>query len=161
MPHPVPQDFDDLARLLALKRHEQPPPGFFECFSSRVMAHVEAGQEFASEPWWRPWWLGFQAKPVLASAYCLLAAGVSLFALSMIELATGPAEDEAPLAMAVWPQLNSRAAADLTGGMAFDRFSNPLNPLFSEGMISDGNSAPPRFLLEGTGWKAQPVNVRY
>jgi hypothetical protein len=147
--------------MLAVKRHEQPPPGYFESFSDLVITRIEAGENITSQPWWRSLWLTFQTKPVLASAYCLLAAGVSLFTLSMVELATAPAEDQTVLAAGGWPQLNSRAAAELTHRVAFDRLSSTLNPLFSEGTVSDSNAEPPRFLLDGGGWRTRTASFQY
>jgi hypothetical protein len=161
MIQPTPEESQDLLRLLALKRHEQPPPGYFESFSDLVIARIEAGENSTSQPWWRSLWLTFQTKPVLASAYCLLAAGVSLFALSMVELASGPAEDQTVLAAGVWPPLNSRASAELTDRVAFDRFSSTLNPLFSEGTVGDSNGEPPRFLLDGRGLRTRTVSFQY
>ena len=47
-----PKDFETVRRLMALKRHETPPPGYFRDFSSRVVERIE--REEAARP--RPWW---------------------------------------------------------------------------------------------------------
>jgi len=38
------QNFRDLKRLLKLKQHEIPPPGFFSGFSGDVLARIQAGE---------------------------------------------------------------------------------------------------------------------
>src|ERR1017187_5902257 len=72
-------NFESLRRLLALKRHETPPPGYFENFSSEVTARIRAGvsKQLTGElPWFFRLLSTFEAKPAFtgafASALCLL-----------------------------------------------------------------------------------------
>ncbi len=70
---------EKLRRLLALKRHEVPPPGFFEAFPERVRARLlaEAGQP--TPAWWERLGGGILNRfwrPVLAGACVVLAAGI-------------------------------------------------------------------------------------
>jgi hypothetical protein len=79
-------NFESLRRLLALKRHEIPPPGYFNRFSGQVMARIRAGESPAQEEgagrlFAEPSWLFkflqlFEAKPAFvgafASSLCLL-----------------------------------------------------------------------------------------
>lgn len=61
-------DFEALRRLLALKRHEQPPPGFFERFPNQVMARIELELAAKEEPWWRRFVVVWELKPAWAGA---------------------------------------------------------------------------------------------
>jgi hypothetical protein len=72
------QDFASLRRLLALKRHEQPPPGYFNDFSSQVIARIKAGDRgeekalgrlFWEAPWLQRLWAALETKPILAGAF--------------------------------------------------------------------------------------------
>ena len=69
-------DFEALRRLLALKRHEIPPPGYFEDFSSGVISRIRAGEAAQELPWLLRLLQSFEAKPAypvaLASALCTL-----------------------------------------------------------------------------------------
>jgi hypothetical protein len=74
---PVPpqsNDFERLQRLLALKRHESPPPGFFGRFPDQVRARI-ARAEAEPAPWWRQWMEILSFNPAMATAY---AAGATL-----------------------------------------------------------------------------------
>ena len=82
-----PENFDRLLKLLALKRHEQPPPGYFDNFSLEVMARLKAGEarkrswwnDIVDEaPWLRPIWSAFEAKPILAGAFGVVVCGLVL-----------------------------------------------------------------------------------
>lgn len=80
------QDFDELKRLLKLKRHEVPPPGYFNQFSDQVVSRIRAGEANAGEsfaerlevqaPWLLNFIRAFDARPGMiggfATSLCLL-----------------------------------------------------------------------------------------
>jgi len=70
-----PDQFERLKLLLGLKRHEQPPPGYFAHFSDKVIAQIEAEAIRARASWWHRWLPEFGARPVLAFAYGLAITG--------------------------------------------------------------------------------------
>ena len=83
--NPEPEDFQQLRRLLILKRYEQPPPGYFENFSRQVIARLRAGEQvpdsfldriYQQTPWLRRVWTAFEAKPVLAGAFAMAVSGL-------------------------------------------------------------------------------------
>jgi hypothetical protein len=75
-------NFESLRQLLALKRHETPPPGYFENFSAEVRARIRAGDAGQTEsvskrlPWLLRMLVTFETKPAFvgafASALCML-----------------------------------------------------------------------------------------
>jgi hypothetical protein len=76
--NPEQENIQGLRRLLALKRHEQPPPGYFERFSGRVITRIQAGERAPDSFWERfsfeaNWlqqvWAAFETKPLLAGAF--------------------------------------------------------------------------------------------
>ena len=74
-----------MLRLLALKQHEQPPPGYFEHLSSGVIARLSAC-EARQGGWWedileealwlRRLWSAIEAKPILAGAFGVVVGGL-------------------------------------------------------------------------------------
>ena len=79
-------NFESLRRLLALKRHETPPPGYFNDFSSQVLQRIRLGQTeksanlfeelFNHAPWLANLLHAFDTRPVFAGGFagalCLL-----------------------------------------------------------------------------------------
>src|SRR5512140_1774961 len=75
---PEQEQFENLRRLLALKRYEQPPPGYFHNFSREVIVRIRSGEASGDPAWetlsWEaPWlqrlWGAFEAKPILAGVF--------------------------------------------------------------------------------------------
>jgi hypothetical protein len=82
-------NFESLRRLLALKRHETPPPGYFNNFSSQVMARIRAGETEMADGWSgrffasMPWLLGalqaVETRPVFAGGFATALCALLLF----------------------------------------------------------------------------------
>jgi len=78
-----PENFEPLRKLLALKQHEQPPPGFFTHFSDKVVARLEAEGLTARLSWWQRLVLNLEAKPMLACAYGVMVGGLLVLAMDL------------------------------------------------------------------------------
>jgi hypothetical protein len=68
------QDFGTLRQFLKLKRHETPPPGYFNHFSGEVIARIRennSGEEriFSEAPWLLKFLQLFEFKPAFAGAF--------------------------------------------------------------------------------------------
>ena len=81
-----PEEFTKLRKLLAFKRYEQPPPGYFDHLRQKVASRLEAEELVEYSSWWQ--WLveKFDAKPVLACVYGAVVSGLLLagFRLSLV-----------------------------------------------------------------------------
>jgi len=79
------QNFDELKKLLKLKRHEVPPPGYFNHFSDSVISRIREGEARGgtmierlndSAPWLVNFLRIFEARPGVvgsfATSLCLL-----------------------------------------------------------------------------------------
>jgi len=71
--NPDSENFDSLRQLLALKRHEVPPPGYFDRLPRDIMARIKAGDtgnELGADPSWFQRFLNvFDVKPIFAGAF--------------------------------------------------------------------------------------------
>jgi len=71
--NPDSENFDSLRQLLALKRHEVPPPGYFDRLSRDVMARIKSGEKGgqvgAEFSWFQRMLSMFDVKPVFAGAF--------------------------------------------------------------------------------------------
>jgi hypothetical protein len=113
-------NFDNVRRLLKLKRHEVPPPGYFNHFSDQVISRIRAGkatdgQTMIERLQVQAPWLGnllslFETKPGVVGAFA-----TSLCLLLAVSVMVSEHSDSTSKGMMVSPELAS----------------SPVNPLFS------------------------------
>jgi hypothetical protein len=118
---PDSENFDQLRRLMALKRHEVPPPGYFHNFSREVMVRIKAGEmggEVGST-WWvlegswlRRLWSIFEARPVLAGGFGAAVCG--FFVAGALISADNPEVAGVGLAQAPIPNSAATSPAEVT-----------------------------------------------
>ena len=86
---PPENDFAQLRRLLSIKRHEQPPPGYFDNFPGTVLASLRSdrkGRAGMDEPENVPLWIArfvarLQTQPAFAG---MVGAGVCALAIAAV-----------------------------------------------------------------------------
>jgi hypothetical protein len=79
--NPDAENFGSLRKLLALKRHEQPPPGYFNSFSNNVMARINAQEGDSESRWLLNLWHNLIHRPLLSGALGAGAFGLVMFGL--------------------------------------------------------------------------------
>lgn len=149
----------DIATLLRMKRHEQPPPGYFDSFLHEF--HRRQRAELLRQPLWR---IAFQRAhdfmfqfnvPSLSSyptalAAVLVCAAILSFKISQtpdgINVATAPVQEQ--------PNAAARATGDSAWSLstpvaARDLDLTPFHPA-SVNAQTRRSAAPPRYVLDST-----------
>lgn len=136
------KNFENLKRLLKLKQHEVPPPGYFNRFSGSVIARLQAGEarpETLSErlhvqaPWLVSLLHLFEARPALLGA-CATGMGVLLIGGFILI-----GEPDGPTAQ---PLLSSDTTAPAAPASQLAALSAPTlaAPADNTGIIASSNS---------------------
>jgi len=75
-----PEEFEKLQKLLKLKRHEQPPPGYFNNFSDRVVNRITALESredrSAAAPWIGKFYRLLETNPIAAGLFGISVCGL-------------------------------------------------------------------------------------
>jgi hypothetical protein len=84
------QEFDKLRKLLKLKNYEQPPPGYFNSFSTRVINRVEAEsrrrQDKPTDAYWiRRFFSMLESNPVAAGLFGVCTCGLLIAGVAWAE----------------------------------------------------------------------------
>ncbi len=160
------ENFEQLRRLLKLKRYEQPPPGYFDRFSSQVIARIrlgERGEESAvierllwEAPWLQRIWAAFEAKPVLAGAFglavCgLLISGVVYSGMGDVQpVALIPVAESLPSSTEVANVIGENHPLLVKPAALETSSTNPITALEADGLFLGGLRAQPTsFILPG------------
>jgi hypothetical protein len=170
--NPEQDDFQQLRRLLALKRHEQPPPGYFHGFSGQVISRIRLGERQAKDsmadrllwqiPWLERFWSALQAKPALAGAFGVLVCGLVISGAVYSEhtdsgqLAVLPASE--PSTEPAQPVLASQLSPVGVSGMQVSSMAGMPNLPKTDSLFEEIRRTP-QWRLQGD-LQAQPVTER-
>jgi hypothetical protein len=143
---PDSENFDQLRKLLALKRHEVPPPGYFHGFSREVIVRIKAGYSAQETTgivfegsWLRRFWGLFETRPMLAGGFGVAVCGffvvgalissesseVSGVGLAQMVSAVNIPTETSPLqrVSAQLPSALGAPASTLSGGSLFEQIN--------------------------------------
>jgi hypothetical protein len=152
---PLPENFDALRRLLGLKRHEQPPPGFFLDFPDRVLARLEMADAHQAVPWWRRYFEALDLKPALAAAFGLAVVSMYFVGLTLADFrGEGLARADTPTALPLYLPAQGTAGEASAEVSHFTLASGAL-PITAPSMSPVVSVGPPRGLFSpGSGLNA-------
>jgi hypothetical protein len=130
------ESFDSLQRLLALKRHETPPPGYFQHLPGKIAWRIERGENPLG--FWERFSSSFTMRPAFAYAFAVAAFG----AFSASIFYSGAAKEQDAQAQ------NGPETAWANGGTAAFATQNEFSPsLHVPNWLGNTNpGAPPQVL---------------
>jgi hypothetical protein len=165
------ENFEQLRRLLKLKRYEQPPPRYFNDVSSQVIArvkrgergdgHASVGRMLWEAPWLQRIWAAFEAKPLLAGAFGLAVCATLITGviysertdLQPVALIPGtestiPSPMDSPTEIANVMAENRAALINPVAGIE-GSISNSLSALPTDGPLFDLRAEPASLTIPG------------
>lgn len=155
------EEFTKLEKLLACKRYEQPPPGYFNYLRDKVMTRLEAEELIEYSSWWR--WLvqKFDARPVLVCVYGFAVSGLLLagFRVSQVfesEVAATPIFSNPWLA--VTPGSSPSFPDDFDPNGMPDAVFTSATSFSKRSLPVIGLDRSPMLLNDATGLRFSPVN---
>lgn len=133
-----------LQKLLALKRHERPPPGYFDAFPGKVLARIQAAERARHAPWWQRLLTQLDARPIVACAYGVALGAVLISGFGFVSLSEDAATEPLATSLALEPTfLGVPDSPRLTSAVGIEPpLGSSMNPV---------TLGPPAFLLQGSG----------
>jgi hypothetical protein len=130
----APENLDPVQKLLSLKRHEVPPPRYFNDFSGHVIARLDAPEQVKT--WWQRLGFEFDLQPAVVCALGMVVSALLLFGI-LASLQVGETR------MAVFP-----AVSDSTSEPMF--LTPPGSPAVVAGLNNLKPIAKPEEILPST-----------
>jgi hypothetical protein len=156
------ENFEQLRRLIAIKRYEQPPPGYFHGFSREVILRIKVGEigDSPAEPWWvidGSWlhrlWSTFETRPAFAGSLGVAVCGFFVAGALLAESNDAPALAEAA-PVAAPQQIAAQATLSATiPDPDFPNFLRISSPDIPRSSLFDRSSA--------VRWMPAPVSVNF
>lgn len=152
------EDFEKLRKLLKLKRYEQPPPGYFNHFSSIVINRIEREGEsegaWAQIPWLRKAFRMLETSPVFSGVFGAAVCGVVIFGITLASQggAGRPLSNLSPINHAVDVSDADTSAAAFNGGVRSAGFASSTDPMFGSNVLGVS------FASDGTPPGAEALN---
>jgi hypothetical protein len=134
----TPEEFEKLQKLLKVKRYEQPPPGFFNNFSAKVVNRIESADEvdqaWAQAPWLRKFFLLLETNPLAAGLFGLSVCGLMISGIAFSEyapLASASNSTGSNLSLDVADAGNAAMPVSWNKTANVDSTAPSINPIFS------------------------------
>ena len=134
----APEEFEKLRKLLKLKRHEQPPPGYFNNFSTKVTNRIEAhnepqGRMWNEAPWLKKFLVMMETNPMVAGVFGISACGllISGIAWSQYRPPVDYSADGSSVTLAVADAGPAASGPDWNKSSSTDAIAPSTNPMFS------------------------------
>jgi hypothetical protein len=136
--NPEIENFEQLRRLLAVKRHEQPPPGYFNTFSSQVISRIKAGELgepdslverlLRDAPWLGRLWYALEAKPAFAGAFGAAVCALLISGILYAESGESPSVLPA-FAAEMMPSVDTSSALAMNDSLDRAQATSSTNPV--------------------------------
>lgn len=87
-----PENFDNLQKLLKLKRHEQPPPGYFNNFSLKILYRIESEEDRNPDTAWiRKFFAILETNPIAAGLFGISVCSLLISGIAYSQYQPAPA----------------------------------------------------------------------
>jgi hypothetical protein len=141
-------NFESLRRLLVLKRHEIPPPGYFNNFSESIIQGIRegrfakpatfSGRLFTQAPWLERIFQVFDTKPVFASGFVGALCLLLFFSVIHAERPDLAAQPLSPVSTANAVSLATLSPAAFSASADQPGIVSSTNPVLSLQVVSTG-----------------------